>query len=125
MRSPNPDDLPVVDPQFFTTEFDRAALNSSVRIMTKAMRDSKELGAVEFGIDEALDSDAAMEARFANGGVVYHPSGTCAMGSVVDTECRVSELRSLRVVDASIMPTPLSTHYQAPVYAIAEQVRLG
>ena len=42
------------------------------------------------------------------------------MGKVVDTELRVIGAKNLRVVDASIVPTPLSGHYQAPMYAVAE-----
>jgi choline dehydrogenase-like flavoprotein len=42
------------------------------------------------------------------------------MGKVVDTECRVYGVEGLRVVDASIMPVPLATHYQHPVYAMGE-----
>ena len=42
---------------------------------------------------------------------IFHPSGTCRMGSSVDSEavvdasCRVRGVDGLRVVDASIMPT--------------------
>ena len=47
------------------------------------------------------------------------------MGSVVDTECRVLGIQGLRVVDSSVFPTPLSGHYQAAVYAVAEQVSIS
>ena len=36
---------------------------------------------------------------------IYHPVGTCGMGRVVDDELRVLGMESLRVVDASVMPT--------------------
>lgn len=52
----------------------------------------------------------------------FHSSGSCAMGSVVDSECKVFGLQNLRVGDASVFPAPMSCHYQAPVCAVAEQM---
>jgi choline dehydrogenase-like flavoprotein len=43
------------------------------------------------------------------------------MGKVVDNELRVLGVSGLRVVDASIIPTPISSPIQAVVYALAEQ----
>src|SRR6185437_14367105 len=44
----------------------------------------------------------------------YHPAGTCRMGSdkaaVVDASLQVQGTRGLRVVDASVMPAPLSAN---------------
>ena len=36
---------------------------------------------------------------------VYHPTSTCAIGSVVDPQLRVYGVEGLRVADASVMPT--------------------
>ena len=66
--------------------------------------------------DEKLDQRLAMTA-----GTTWHASGTCSMGKVVDTEFRVRGVEGLRIVDASVIPVPLSAHIQAPVYALAEQ----
>ncbi|RSL73582.1 hypothetical protein CEP53_000666 [Fusarium sp. AF-6] len=90
------------------------------------MKNLEGLNAVEYTIDEALRddlSDAAVAVRVKQGGsTVFHYSGTCAMGTVVDAECRVKGVEGLRVVDASVFPMPLGAHYQAATYALAEQM---
>ncbi len=52
---------------------------------------------------------------------VYHPTSTCAMGSVVDPELRVYGVDGLRVVDASVMPEITRGNTNAPVIMIAER----
>jgi len=65
-------------------------------------------------------------------GTLFHPVGTCAMGgdsrlaaikltSVVDPELRVRGVEQLRVVDASVMPTPPRANTNLPTMAIAER----
>lgn len=66
--------------------------------------------------DEELDRRIA-----ATGTMTWHAAGTCSMGAVVDGECRVHGVEGLRVVDASVIPVPLSAHIQAAVYALSEQ----
>ncbi len=52
---------------------------------------------------------------------IYHPVGTCAIGSVVDEELRVVGTDALRVVDASVMPSVPRGNTNAPTIAIAER----
>ncbi|KAF4473545.1 alcohol oxidase [Fusarium agapanthi] len=68
------------------------------------------------------DSDVRLDQRIAmTGGSSWHPSDTCSMGKVVDTEVCVIGIEGPRVVDASVIPVPLSAHLQAPLYALSEQ----
>jgi choline dehydrogenase len=68
------------------------------------------------------DSDEDLRAHVARTTFpIYHPVGTCAIGSVVDAELRIEGLEGLRVVDASVMPTVPRGNTNAPTIAIAER----
>ena len=73
-----------------------------------------------------IESDDAL-ATFvrARSQTLYHPVGTCRMGSdpgaVVDPELRVRGVERLRVIDASVMPRIVRGHTNAPTMMIAEK----
>ncbi|OKI23474.1 choline dehydrogenase [Nocardiopsis sp. TSRI0078] len=52
---------------------------------------------------------------------IYHPSSTCAMGSVVDSDLRVRGVEGLRVADASVMPTLVRGNPNAATITLAER----
>ena len=61
------------------------------------------------------------------GATIFHPSGTCKMGTaddsmaVVDADLRVRGVTGLRVIDCSIMPRLVSGNTNWPVVMIAEK----
>ena len=73
----------------------------------------------------AATDDDLMEFCRSYGATIFHPAGTCRMGSdasaVVDDQLRVHGLDGLRVVDCSIMPALVSGNTNAPVAMIAEK----
>ena len=76
------------------------------------------------GEDARTDDDLRAHLR-ALSQTLYHPAGTCRMGSdaesVVDPELRVRGVERLRVADASIMPTLPRGHTNWPTVMIAER----
>ncbi|MEK9960592.1 MAG: GMC oxidoreductase, partial [Rhodobiaceae bacterium] len=74
----------------------------------------------------AEDDDAAiLEWARNTATTIYHPTGTCKMGSdpmaVVDARLRVHGIDGLRVADASIMPVITSGNTNAPAIMIGEK----
>lgn len=70
----------------------------------------------------ASTSDADLRAFLrARTQTLFHPSGTCAMGTVVDDELRVAGIDGLRVADLSILPTLVGGNTNAPAIAIGER----
>ena len=68
------------------------------------------------GPDADLDSYIRGQAT-----TLWHPAGTCAIGSVVDENLKVRGIDGLRVADASVMPTVTSGNTQAACFVIGEK----
>ncbi len=129
LKSADPTADPLIDPNYLDHEDDLIALMRGVRI-GRNMLSAPPLGAhmseeIYPGAD--VQDDTALEAfvrRKAE--TIYHPVGTCRMGSdeaaVVVTECRVRGVQGLRVVDASVMPSLIGGNTNAPTIMIAERI---
>ena len=130
LRSTDPRESPILDPNALSTEHDRAVLRAGMRIVIDAMSSASMAPFIETSEtpppgESALSStspDEEFDQRIrALAFPWFHAAGTAAMGRVVDTECRVKGVKGLRVVDTSIMPFSLTAHLQAPMYGLAEQ----
>jgi choline dehydrogenase-like flavoprotein len=123
LRAPLPDSKPRVLCNFLTTEEDRRSMRDGMRLALQIASEAP-LQAVQrgpFSVPES-DSDADLDAfvrRAAQS--VYHPTSTCAIGSVVDPELRVYGVEGLRVVDASVMPRITRGNTNAPTIMVAER----
>ena len=70
----------------------------------------------------ASDSDADIMAWARRASqTVYHPTSTCSMGPVLDSQLRVHGFEGLRVADASVMPTITRGNTHAATIMIGEK----
>jgi choline dehydrogenase len=123
LASSDPTAKPVVRNAFYAEGPDLERMIDAVRLSLEisAQPSFKPYCATPFTVP-ADDSEEALRAHVARTTFeIYHPVGTCAIGSVVDAELRVEGLEALRVVDASVMPTVPRGNTNAPTIAIAER----
>jgi choline dehydrogenase-like flavoprotein len=123
LRSRVPSTKPRILHNYLATEQDRQVMIAGLRRCVE-IADQPALRAVTtgpYGVP-AGDDDASLLAHIErNSTTLYHPVGTCSMGSVVDNELRVHGIESLRVVDASVMPTVPRGNTNAPTIMVAEK----
>lgn len=118
---------PLIDPAFFDDPRDLDTLLAGVglaRRILAAPAFARYAGAAYHDAETADESRLRAIVR-AHADTIYHPVGTCRMGSdaasVVDPQLRVRGVAGLRVADASIMPALISGNTQAACAMIGER----
>jgi choline dehydrogenase len=123
LRSRVPTSKPRILHNYLVEQRDRETMVRAVRRCVEIAQQPalRAVTDAPYGVP-AGDDDASLIAHIErNTTTLYHPVGTCAMGSVVDDELRVLGVDGLRVVDASVMPTLVRGNTNAPVIMIAER----
>jgi choline dehydrogenase len=124
LASADPLALPRVQFNFMSAEGDHERLRRGFRFIRRffATTLANELVEAELAPGHQAQSDEEIDAWLRASLIsAGHPVGTCAMGSVVDSELRVLGVDRLRVADASIMPTIVRGNTHAPSVMIAEK----
>ncbi|MEO0784644.1 MAG: choline dehydrogenase [Pseudomonadota bacterium] len=128
LKSADPFDHPVIDPNYLATEEDRRSLRESVKMCREIIAGSPfdPYRGPEMVPGADVQSDDEIDAYIRETGeTIYHPVGTVAMGAgddaPLDGELRVRGMEGLRVIDASVMPTLIGGNTNAPTIMIAEK----
>jgi choline dehydrogenase len=130
LASADPLALPLVDPAYLSDAADIAVLVEGVRL-ARRMAGTEAFSALlshELAPGSAITSDDALADYVrASASTVWHPVGTCKIGSVddplavVDPQLRVRGVAGLRIADASVMPTITSGNTNSTVIMIGEK----
>lgn len=128
LASADPAAAPLIDPNYWADPYDREmsirGLKLAQQIMAQPALSDFVLAERLPGPDVRTDQDYVDYAcRHAK--TDHHPAGTCRMGAdpgaVLDPQLRLNGIAGLRVADASIMPTLISSNTNATAIMIGEK----
>ena len=129
-RSADPIEKPLIQPNYLSEEIDRKVTVAAMKLSRKLMQSNALkpfFDGEEYPGAEVQSDDELLDAARHWGSTTYHVMGTCRMGpasdptAAVDDTLKVRGIESLRVIDASIMPSMLSANLNAGTMMIAEK----
>jgi choline dehydrogenase len=128
LKTPHADDYPAINLNYLSTLEDRQVAVAGLKFTRKIMAAQALARFTPYELKPGLEiktDEALGRAAGDLGTTIFHPVGTCKMGSdpmaVVDDRLAVHGMNNLRVIDASIMPTITSGNTNAPTVMIAEK----
>nr|WP_319383257.1 choline dehydrogenase [uncultured Roseibium sp.] len=130
LSGPDPRSYPKIIPKYLSTETDCRTIVDGVKIARRIARHAPLTSKIaeEFRPTATLDMedyDGTLDWARQNSVSIYHPTGTCKMGTdagaVVDPQLKVHGIDGLRVADCSIMPEIVSGNTNAPAIMIGEK----
>ncbi|KAK8199573.1 choline dehydrogenase [Phyllosticta capitalensis] len=132
LKSADTKDLPLVNPNWLTSQADRELAVSMYRrmreiwntpVMQQVVKGPEYFPGLQVQTDEQI-----LETIKESLTTVWHASCTCKMSKqgdpmgVIDSKARVFGVQGLRVVDASSFPSLPPGHPQSTVYMLAEKI---
>ena len=131
IKSPDAAEAPSIMLNYLSSSEDQEIAIRSLRLARRVVTGTSALAKYEpdeFLPGRQFESDEQLlKAAGDIGTTIFHPVGTCRMGrsddddAVVDARLRVRGIETLRVIDASIMPTITSGNTNSPTLMIAER----
>lgn len=129
IRSADPYDAPRIQPNYLDTEHDRLLMRRGMQLVRQLAATAPLADIIEQELlpGPHCDGDDALDAYVREAAwTVFHPCGTCRMGtdeadSVVDARLRVHGVDGLRVADASVFPMLPSGNTNAPAIVTGER----
>ena len=131
LANSDPSSAPLIQPNYFSVEQDlidtRNGFRETRRVFMQEAFDQYRGQQLKPGVGVDVEDDDSIDQWIRDTGeTLYHPVGTCKMGSdpaaVTDEQGRVHKVSGLRVVDASLMPTLIGGNTNAPTIMIAEKI---
>ncbi len=128
LASANPNAAPLIDPNYWADPYDREMSIRGLKLARQMMRQdalkpfvlAERLPGPDVQSDQDYFNYACRNAK-----TDHHPVGTCRMGidlgAVVTPRLKFNGIEGLRVADASIMPTVVSSNTNAAAIMIGEK----